>query len=93
MNPNKALQDALAGQTITKTVRFDVSTRNPGGAVTNIVFERKRANVTAFSTTFWLETLSDDSLQLQYSQTIEMTLMQQNVVFYHIDANTLTKVG
>ncbi len=93
VNPNKVLQDVLAGQTVTKTVAFDVSTRNPGGAVTNIVFETKRANVTGFSTTLWLETLSDGSLQLQYSQTIEMTLMQQNVVFYHIDANTLTKVG
>ena len=60
--------------------------------MTNIVFEQKKANVTAFSTTFWLETLSDGSLQLQYSQTIEMTLMQDNVVFVHIDANTLKKI-
>ena len=102
VNPNKTLQDALAGQTsrrtpgglsVTNTVKFNVSTRNPGGGVTNIVFEQKRANVTAFSTTFWLETLSDGSLQLQYSQTIEMTLMQDDVVFLHIDANTLRKVS
>ena len=92
VNPNVVLQDALEDVTISNTIKFDVSTKNLGGAVTNIYFEQKHANVTGFTTTFWLETLDDGSLQLQYSQTIEMTLKQNNVVYYHIDANTLTKV-
>ena len=92
VNPNLVLQEVLAKQKVKKTVTFERTTKNPGGAVTNIVFEQKRANVLDFETTFWLETLEDDSLQLQYSQTIEMRLIQHNIVFIHIDANTLTFV-
>lgn len=94
INPNYALQQAIEGQRFKKTIEFTVSSTNEGGAVTNINFEHRKANVTAFHTTFWLETLEDDSMQLQYSQTMEMTFERNpGVIFYHIDANTLTKVS
>lgn len=98
VNPNHILNVhnenlKSSGVNIVETTAFTVSTKNPGGAVTNINFEAKRAHVVNFNTTFWLSKLSNGSKQLQYSQTIEMTLMQNNVTYYHIDANTLSFVG
>lgn len=94
VNPNFVLQQAIQGQNIAETIIFTVSTHNPGGSVTNIDFETKRAHVQSYSMTIWLERLEGEKTfnQLQYTQTIELTLMQNNVRFIHIDANTLTRI-
>lgn len=99
LNPNKILQDHIetvneGDKLIESYIQFDVSSKNGNGDVRNILFEYKKAKVTDFHTTFWLETLKDGTKQLQYSQTIEMTFADNpNVTFYHIDANTLVPVA
>jgi hypothetical protein len=98
LNPNYVLQQQITNnnvgeKAIVSYTQFNVSSKNGNGDVRNILFERKKAKVTDFHTTFWLEKLADGTSQLQYSQTIEMTFIDNpNVTFYHIDANTLTKV-
>jgi hypothetical protein len=94
VNPNFVLQQAIQGQNIAETIIFTVSTKNPGGSVTNIDFETKRAHVQSYTTTVWLERLEGEDTfnQLQYTQTIELTFIQNNVTYIHIDANTLTRI-
>lgn len=98
LNPNYILQQQIANnntgsKAIESYIELSVSSKNGNGDVRNIIFEYKKAKVTAFSTTFWLEKLADGTQQLQYSQTIEMTFLDNpGVTFYHIDANTLTPV-
>jgi hypothetical protein len=90
LNPNIVLWNALEGKNVKQTTKFEVSTANPGGAVTNISFEKKKANVSQFHTTFWLSELEDGSSMLQYSQTMEMEFeANPGVTFYHIDAATM----
>ena len=96
VNPNFVLQKALLGQrsNIEQTLIITVSTKNPHGGVTNIQFEDKRARVLSYSMTIWLERFRGQTeyTQLQYSQSIELTLMQHDITFPHIDANTLTRI-
>lgn len=90
LNPNIVLWNALEGKQVKQTTKFEVSTANPGGAVTNISFEKKKANVSQFHTTFWLSELEDGTSMLQYSQTMEMEFeANPGVTFYHIDAATM----
>jgi hypothetical protein len=99
LNPNYILQQQILNsnvgeKAIVSYTQYDVSSKNGNGDVRNIMFEYKKAKVTDFHTTFWLEQLADGTKQLQYSQTIEMTFIDNpNVTFYHIDANTLTGVA
>jgi hypothetical protein len=99
LNPNYILQQQITNnnvgnKAIASFTAFQVSSKNGNGDVRNIIFEYKKAKVTDFQTTFWLETLVDGTKQLQYSQTIEMTFLDNpGVTFYHIDANTLTQVA
>ncbi len=94
LNPNIILWNALEGKTVKETTSFKLSSTNPGGGVTNIQFEKKKANVTAFHTTFWLLTLEDDSKMLQYSQTIEMEFEgNPGVTFFHTDAASMLPVS
>ena len=98
LNPNYILQQQIGknnvGQkAIESYITLNVSSKNGNGDVRNILFEYKKAKVTAFNTTFWLEKLMDGTQQLQYSQTIEMSFLDNpGVTFYHIDANTLVPV-
>lgn len=93
LNPNIILWKALEGKTVKETTSFKMSSTNPGGGVTNISFEKKKANVSAFHTTFWLLTLEDDSKMLQYSQTIEMEFEgNPGVTFFHTDAASMFPV-
>ena len=98
LEPVQILQDYVdkyntGDQGIAGWIEFSFSTRNPGGAVTNIIFENKFAKVTNSTTTYWLETLYDGSKQLQYYQNIEMEFGNNpGVTFYHIDANTMKLV-
>ncbi len=98
-DPNEVLQrqlDTLAarGVTVTSTTEITVDTANEGGAMSNIEFEQRHANVTRFATTFFIEELSDGTTQLQYSQSMWMDLAIGAVTkkFVHIDANTLVRV-
>ncbi len=94
LNPNIILWNALEGKTVKETTSFKLSSTNPGGGVTNIQFEKKKAIVTAFHTTFWLLTLEDDSKMLQYSQTIEMEFEgNPGVTFFHTDAASMLPVS
>lgn len=69
-DPNKVLRDAIAGQTITKTITFTVSTSptppSPefGGGTDNIAFlegnpavTAPNANAAKLTATFWIETV------------------------------------
>lgn len=98
IDPNTVLGkqiDALAakGVTVVSTTEIDVSTANVGGAMTNVHFEHRRADVTKFASVFYVQELSDGTTQLQYSQTMWLDLLIGDKVekFVHIDANTLVK--
>ncbi|MDJ0629886.1 MAG: heme-binding protein [Rhodobacter sp.] len=95
-NPNQALTDALGAAPVQSYMTLQVDSAHAGYEVTNIPFEEKHANVTRYYATYWLESLnsSGDFTQLQYSQTMLMTLMinGQPVSFPHVTANTLTKI-
>jgi hypothetical protein len=67
-DPNTVLRDAIAGQTITKTIVFTVSTAPPlpefGGGTANIAFLQgnppvttPNANAVQMTATFWIETV------------------------------------
>lgn len=82
-----------------KGYAIKVSSSNPGGNVDNILFEDRHAQISGFDTTFWITQLditgsgSSERWQLQYSQTIHMILLVNNIriPFLHVDANTLLK--
>lgn len=90
--------DTLANQGIyvTHYVKFDLATLMPGGGLVNIPFGNSlNATVQSMSTSFYIENLSNGSVQLQYSQLITMSLLVKGVekTFLHIDANTLVKAS
>jgi len=98
-DPNAMLQqqlDSLAanGVTVVSTTEITVDTKNEGGAMTDIEFERRHATVTRFASTFYIEELSNSKTQLQYSQSMWMDLVIGDTTkkFVHIDANTLVRV-
>jgi hypothetical protein len=97
-NPNQALVDAIAGQTIISTEVLDVSTvtnaaRSQIGGVLNIPFVTSNANVTQFQSIFWIETVRQQDgttfMQLQYTQTIILNFL--NINWPHISVATLVK--
>jgi hypothetical protein len=91
-NPNLALQDAIAGQNIVRTVVLQVSTSNSGG-ILNIPFVVGNANATKLDAIFWIETVlqADGSqfLQLQYTQTVILNFL--GIDWPHISVATLIK--
>ena len=100
-NPNKNLQSAIEGQTILQTTTLQVSTQEQGG-ITNIPFVVKHANATAFTCTFWIETVEAPGggqpfLQLQYSQQTNIEFLphfddpNQLIMWPHVNINTLVK--
>lgn len=95
-NPNLALTDALAARPSTSFLTLQLSTASGSGAVTNIGFERKNAEVVRYDFTYWLEAFggAPDFTQLQYSQTItmRMNIGGTPVLFPHVTVNTLTKI-
>jgi hypothetical protein len=98
LNPNLPLSQALAATNPQPTsfIQLDVDSQNGGGAVTNIGFEQQHCDVMRYYATYWLEAFggSESYTQLQYSQTIMMSipLADGDVLFPHITTNTLTKV-
>ncbi len=101
VNPNQTLQEAIVGQTITKTTTIQVSTANEG-SVANIPFVKKNTNVTQFEATFWIETVvnpetNETFQQLQYSQTSVLEFFPlynapgQLIKWPHVNINTMLK--
>ena len=79
-DPNVVLRNANTGKTIIENIHFTVSTQPSapelGGGVANIGFLQgdlsggPNANAIQMSATFWISTLEDSSIQIQYSQTV-----------------------
>lgn len=98
-NPNLALETAIVGQTITKTVVLSVSTKaDPaqltGGGLLNIPFLDSNAKATQMDAVFWIETvLQPDGkttfMQLQYTQTVVLDFLK--IRWPHISVATLIK--
>ena len=101
LNPNLPLTEALAVAPVQQFIRLDVSSADGGGKIANIDFEQKRADVTQYQATYWLEDIGTGGFdQLQYSQTIMLQIPivlpgatePTEVLFPHITSNTLTRV-
>jgi len=77
-NPNSVLVNASEGQTITSTVTLQVSTGDlpvTGGGTDNTAFliggpSGPNADAVSVTATFWIETVENQPMQLQYSQTV-----------------------
>lgn len=98
-NMNAFLEQQIANQTIISTTHISVTTANQGG-VLNIPFINKNANVNAFTSDFYIETVVDADgntfLQLQYTQNSSMNFLVdptsgKPIVWPHGNINTLTK--
>lgn len=97
-NPNSFLQGVLKAQTLTALTTLDFSTQNATGGILNIPFIQSNINATFLDATFWIETLADNSLQLQYTQTINLAFPPTDfpkvmVNWPHVTVNTLQKVS
>jgi len=97
VNPHKSLRQLAEKQTILKTTHLSLDSNNRG-SVTSVPFLVERANTTRFRSDFWLETLTDGTQQLQYSQTMNLEFHKQIggdklVTWPHVTVNTLTKRG
>lgn len=94
-NPNKSLFEALGSETIKTMTTLDFSTTNGTGGILNIPFIQQNINTTRMDSTFWIEELSDGTMQLQYSQNIFLdfppTGSKVMVTWPHVTVNTLTK--
>jgi len=82
------------GITVDSYSSITVNTSNPGGGVNNISFENTYGKVTSMDTTWYVENLSNGTVQLQYIQNILLEFLIDGVAtqFSHIDANTLQLV-
>lgn len=97
-NPNSFLQKVVGAQQVTALTTLDLSTKNSTGGILNIPFIQSNINTTFLDATFWIETLADGSLQLQYSQTINLVFPPTDfpkvmVNWPHVTVNTLQKVN
>jgi hypothetical protein len=99
--PNDVLQQAIAGKDVVQTITLSASTQD-GGGIASIPFVASNANATAFSCTFWIETIRDPATgdevqQLQYSQQTDIEFLPQFgnpgqlIMWPHVNVNTLLK--
>jgi hypothetical protein len=103
--PNAFLQDAIKEQVITSTLQLSVTTSDDvDGGIVNIPFIRQYADAKSLESTFWLETVKDhvtgeSSLQLQYSQTVDIYFHKHFdetpglIKWPHVTVNTLKLVN
>jgi hypothetical protein len=99
-NVSQPLQEAIASQNIIETVQLQISTANGGGGL-NIPFVTAQANTTAFTCSYWIETIKtetgDTVQQLQYLQQSNLNFIKQfntsgNLIMWpHVNLNTLQK--
>lgn len=96
-NPNTFIQKVIANENISSMTTLSFSTKNASGGILNIPFIQSNINAADMESTFWIEELSDGSLQLQYSQNIDLvfppTGSTVSVTWPHVTVNTLQKVG
>ena len=99
VDPSTALTTQLKalnskGITVDSYSSITVSTSNSGGGVNNITFEESYGKVISMETTWYVENLSNGTVQLQYIQTIilQFSIGGAPTQFSHIDANTLQLV-
>jgi len=96
-NPNSFLQGVIANQKIASVTTLDFSTKNATGGVLNIPFLKTNVAATQVDATFWIETLGDGSLQLQYSQSILLAFPPTGstaiINWPHVTVNTLQKMS
>ena len=96
-NPNLPLQNGVKDNKCNQYIQWGVNTKNPDaeGAVTNIPFEKEKANVISYEANYWLQNFknSEDFTQLSYNQTIwmDINIKGKLVSFPHFTCNTLTK--
>ena len=101
VDPNDKLKEQLMSLhekdiTVTKHIEIKVNNNTEaGGGISNVLFEQKHADVDCFDTTWYIEFLSNGTVQLQYFQFIWMKLLinGQWEKFLHCDANTLIPVS
>ena len=100
VDPNSKLTDQLnalnsSGITVTKHIKLELSNKTAGGGISNVLFEQNHADVDCFDTTWYIEFLSNGTVQLQYYQFIWMKLLINGELqqFLHSDANTLIPVS
>ncbi|WP_219009413.1 heme-binding protein [Aquimarina litoralis] len=97
MNPNQPLQHGVNENPCVEYIQWGVDTENPvaKGSVTNIPFEKQKANVIDYNANYWLQafTKGGEFTQLSYNQTILMNIPIDGTIikFPHITCNTLTK--
>jgi hypothetical protein len=98
-NPNVVLERRLTGQTITGRTFIHISTTHSpirGGGTANTAFLADAANppggnarTAEVDAKFWIETLADNSLQLQYSQLVQLDF--NGLRWPHVTVATLEK--
>jgi len=89
--------DALEKQGITvqNYIQLDLDSSTGGAGINNISFGKINAIVNSFKTSWFIEFLSNGQIQLQYLQSMVMTMdrLGQPTEFLHVDANTLQRVA
>lgn len=91
-NPVILLQEAIAGQKITRTVVIEVTTVSPGGIV-NIPFVVKNADTIQMDAIFWIETVElPDGTSFQQLQYVQRVMLDFDGIHWpHISVATLVK--
>ena len=98
-NPNSVLQDDLqtSGHGMQQRIALPITTTHtpiPAGGIADMAFLRAaspggNANAVQVDATFWIETLADSSLQLQYSQLVLLNF--NGLSWPHVTVATLKK--
>lgn len=96
VNPNEALVTANVGLDFRSSIHLNVASNRASGGILNIPFIQANINATQMSADYWINTLKDGTIQLQYSQTIDLVFPATGhpetlIVWPHIDVNTLTR--
>lgn len=86
---------ATAGKPVVKHIHCHVDTAN-GGAVMNIPFEIRKAELTRYVADYWLLSIDGATYNiLAYVQTMELAIVVngQRYTFPHVTANVISKTG
>lgn len=101
--PRKALQDALDKTPVKTYNHIAMTTDQPkAGGILNTNFITKRADTRTYKADFWMETLENGKMQMQYSEVADIFfhfqkqlfgLRKSEIEWPHVMVNTLTKVA
>jgi len=101
-DPNTFLSATLGADQLTALTTLTFSTKNQDGGVLSIPFIQQNIKTTDVEATFWIETIANgvagtETLQLQYSQTINLVFPPTGstapVIWPHVTVNTLQKTS